>query len=428
DGRPQWEVDAKIVREKSQGSTIVVEVPPYHSKALTSAVQVQFYVCNGKRKRSQSQRFTYLSVLVKQEHRDELDMSPAPTMPLPLPLAHPGRTQLPSPDQGHPHDSLLSSSPRGLLPSMPPPQPAYSPMAASFQHLPHLPARGLNTASDCQLIGPPLAFHSALPPPARPSYQAMQQSLPYNGQPSLPMSAVSTQAYERMPFQPDPASSHPLGMGMVYHSPTSATLASSTPPSASSQSLAHASSHLHSLGYPCPNPVQVTSPTHPRAQPTPQLQHALGYHSTGQRSASCPSPTNAPLPMVPSPHSGPSSPQLHSLPYQSPNAGPASSPSPTSSSPLVHLPHSGQPSPQAASPGMASLPSVSPLVHPMAGQTPFPPEGERLNIKQEPEDKELTFHAIGLQDITLDDVNEIIGRDMSQSPGSHGPTAAHGQS
>lgn len=86
DGRPQWEVEAKIIREKSQGvsillpsvwlsfnsdllndvtcflqSCIVVEVPPYHSKTVASAVQVQFYVCNGKRKRSQSQRFTYLS-------------------------------------------------------------------------------------------------------------------------------------------------------------------------------------------------------------------------------------------------------------------------------------------------------------------------------------------------------------------------------
>lgn len=39
----------------------MVEVPPYHSKTVGSAVQVQFYVCNGKRKRSQSQRFTYLS-------------------------------------------------------------------------------------------------------------------------------------------------------------------------------------------------------------------------------------------------------------------------------------------------------------------------------------------------------------------------------
>lgn len=39
---------------------LVVEVPPYHNKNVTSAVQVQFYVCNGKRKRSQSQRFSYM--------------------------------------------------------------------------------------------------------------------------------------------------------------------------------------------------------------------------------------------------------------------------------------------------------------------------------------------------------------------------------
>lgn len=51
-------------------SSLVVEVPPYHSKTVTSAVQVQFYVCNGKRKRSQSQRFTYLSGTVgAQQHR-----------------------------------------------------------------------------------------------------------------------------------------------------------------------------------------------------------------------------------------------------------------------------------------------------------------------------------------------------------------------
>ncbi|XP_043532352.1 nuclear factor of activated T-cells, cytoplasmic 3-like [Chiloscyllium plagiosum] len=59
---PQWEVEGKIIREKSQGVNLVVEVPPYHNKNFTSAVQVQFYVCNGKRKRSQSQRFTYMPV------------------------------------------------------------------------------------------------------------------------------------------------------------------------------------------------------------------------------------------------------------------------------------------------------------------------------------------------------------------------------
>lgn len=37
-----------------------------------------------------------------------------------------------------------------------------------------------------------------------------------------------------------------------------------------------------------------------------------------------------------------------------------------------------------------------------------------MSIKPEPEDQEPNFATIGLQDITLDDVNEIIGRDMSQ--------------
>ncbi|KAJ8248998.1 hypothetical protein GJAV_G00230060 [Gymnothorax javanicus] len=384
DGRPQWEVDAKIIREKSQGSTIVIEVPPYHSKVLTSAAQVQFYVCNGKRKRSQSQRFTYLSVMVKQEHRDDLDLSPAPPISLSHPLSHPIRTQLHSPD----------SSPRGLVPSMAPPQPVYPPMPASYQQLPRL--------QSCQLIGSPLAYHTAPAQPTRPSYPPIQHNLSYNGQPSLPGSAP---AYERMPFQPDP-----LALGLGYHPGT-------TPPSVGGQPLS-----LHSLGYPCPNPTQVTPSS---SRPHNPLQHSLGYHPPGQRSASCPSPTSTPLPMVPSPHSGPSSPQLHSLPYQSPTSGPASSPSPTSGSPLVHLP-----SPQATSPGMGSLPSSSPLMHPLAPQgpqAPYSPEGERLSIKQEPEDKELTFHSMGLQDITLDDVNEIIGRDMSQSPAARGPTAAHSQ-
>ncbi|XP_036399599.1 nuclear factor of activated T-cells, cytoplasmic 3-like isoform X1 [Megalops cyprinoides] len=414
DGRPQWEVEAKIVRDKSQGSTIVVDVPPYHSKTTTSAVQVQFYVCNGKRKRSQSQRFTYLSVMVKQEQREERDVQAAPPMPMPLPMPlTPPVTQLPSPDKAHPHDSLLSCSPRGLVPGLPSPQPTYSPTgSSSFKHLPGLQGRSLNPSSDCQLIGPAPAFHPMPAPPARPSYQPMQHNLAYNGQTSLPMSTTLPQVYEQMPYQSDPAAAaRPLGHGMVYHSPPS--VSSSTPQSATSPSLALTSPHLHSVSYHCCNKAQVSSPTHSMGQPSPQLQHTLGYHSSTQRSASCPSPTTSPISVVPPSHSGPSSPQLHSLPYQSPTPRAASSPSPTPSSPLMHLPHSSQPSPQTPSPSMAGLSSVSPL----APHPPFPAVVEGLNIKQEPEDKEPTFRSIGLQDITLDDVNEIIGRDMSRSPG-----------
>ncbi|XP_051918796.1 nuclear factor of activated T-cells, cytoplasmic 3 isoform X1 [Hippocampus zosterae] len=449
DARPQWEVEAKIIREKTQGSCIVVEVPPYHSKTVSSAVQVQFYVCNGKRKRSQSQRFTYLSVMVKQEHRDELDHPAVSAMS--MPLTHAGslvRPQLPSPDQGHPSDNLLSTSPHGLasgsgpvLLSLQAPCPSIG--SPSFQHLPHLQGRSLHHAPvDCHMTFHPSSSPVPLPAspsPSRPSYQPMQRnqshthSLSFNGQSSL-----SPQSYDRMPFQQSPsAASHPLGMGMVYSSsPCSSpsTPVSSGPIAGSPQShqplLAPSSPHLHTMGgYHCsPNPTQVPSPTGPPlvGPHSSQLQRAMGYHPVSQRSASCPTPSTAPPPhMIPSAHSGPSSPQLHSLPYQSPTS---SSPGNSPLGPLQH-PHSGQPSPQAASPVMAGLSptAAGPLVHPLSPQGPFTSEVERLNIKEEPDDREPTFRSIGLQDITLDDVNEIIGRDMSQSPSGRGPArAAHG--
>ncbi|XP_034043159.1 nuclear factor of activated T-cells, cytoplasmic 3 [Thalassophryne amazonica] len=446
DGRPHWEVEAKVIREKTQGSCIVVEVPPYHSKTVGSAAQVQFYVCNGKRKRSQSQRFTYLSVVVKQEHRDDLDLPAVPSMSLThsAGLVH---TQLPSPEQGHPADSLLSSSPHalatgsgpGLLPLHAPGPALGSP---SFQHLPHLQGCSLHhPPADCHMtFHPSTASAPPLPAPSQPCYQPMQHShsLHFNGQPSLP-----PQGYDRMSFQQSPtAPSHPMGMGMMYptspcSSPTAPSSSTTNPSTGSSQSqqplLAPSSPHLHTLGgYHCPpNPTQVPAPVcHVLVGPhSSQMQRAMAYHPVSQRSASCPTPSSAPPPrMISSPHSGPSSPQLHSLPYQSPTSS-----SPTSGgSPLGPLQqqHSGQPSPQATSPVMTSLSpaAAGPLVHPLSPQVPFSPDGENLNIKQEPEDREPTFRSIGLQDITLDDVNEIIGRDMSQSPNTHAAPSTNSHS
>uniref|UniRef100_A0A671L842 Nuclear factor of activated T-cells, cytoplasmic 3-like n=1 Tax=Sinocyclocheilus anshuiensis TaxID=1608454 RepID=A0A671L842_9TELE len=61
DGKTQWEVDVRALQEKSQNTSIVVKIPPYYKKTTASSTQVQFYVSNGKRKRSASQFFTYLS-------------------------------------------------------------------------------------------------------------------------------------------------------------------------------------------------------------------------------------------------------------------------------------------------------------------------------------------------------------------------------
>uniref|UniRef100_UPI00398EDF01 nuclear factor of activated T-cells, cytoplasmic 3 isoform X2 n=1 Tax=Pristiophorus japonicus TaxID=55135 RepID=UPI00398EDF01 len=115
--------------------------------------------------------------------------------------------------------------------------------------------------------------------------------------------------------------------------------------------------------------------------------------------------------------------------YCSPNPGPASSPSPTATHSLGHSPHSGQTSPQLHNTSLGSLSAPHPLTHHnVCNPSPFStPERASLNIKQEPEDSELPFQTIGLQDITLDDVNEIIGRDMSQIPTSRA-TATHVQS
>uniref|UniRef100_A0A3Q1C7C2 RHD domain-containing protein n=1 Tax=Amphiprion ocellaris TaxID=80972 RepID=A0A3Q1C7C2_AMPOC len=75
DGRTLWEMDARVLSEKSS-TRIVVEIPPYNKKT-TCPVQVQFYVSNGKRRRSVPQCFTYLPEVrghlpvaagVKQEH------------------------------------------------------------------------------------------------------------------------------------------------------------------------------------------------------------------------------------------------------------------------------------------------------------------------------------------------------------------------
>uniref|UniRef100_A0A8C9VU89 Nuclear factor of activated T cells 3 n=1 Tax=Scleropages formosus TaxID=113540 RepID=A0A8C9VU89_SCLFO len=370
EGRPHWEAEAKILWEKSNSGNIVLEVPPYHTQSLSSAVNVHFYVCNGKRKRSQCQRFTYLSVLVKKEQRDEAEL----TGPPPHALTRP---RLPSAD----HEGVLSSSPQDIVPGLPAPQLGYPPLGPSSFGTLH-PLHAHRVGGECHPGAPPMGCHST-PLPVHPAYEAMECTLRYNGQPGLPLNTASQQAYESMAsFQPDPATSHSPGLALMYH--TCAVL-----PSSRGLPLGHASQHLQSLGYPCTGVGLIPAPAHPPSQPLAQLQHPLSYQS----SSSCPSPASGPPSMLPSPHSDPSSPEAHQLPYQSPSGGVVSSPSPTPGSPMVHLAPSGQLSPRTA----------STLRHPLASHSPLQPGEEDMSIKQEPEDKELTFRSIGLQDITLDD-------------------------
>ncbi|XP_060677458.1 nuclear factor of activated T-cells, cytoplasmic 4-like [Hemiscyllium ocellatum] len=80
DGQTVWEVQAKVDRTRSTESLLVAEIPPYLQQTLQAPVQVCFLVCNGKRKRSTCQTFRYLPVHVKTEDASE-ELGPAAQSP-----------------------------------------------------------------------------------------------------------------------------------------------------------------------------------------------------------------------------------------------------------------------------------------------------------------------------------------------------------
>uniref|UniRef100_A0A8C3CSD8 Nuclear factor of activated T cells 3 n=1 Tax=Cairina moschata TaxID=8855 RepID=A0A8C3CSD8_CAIMO len=355
-------------------------------------------------------------VIMKQEHRDEVDLSAVPSLALPhtsnVQGLHSIRTQLPSPEQGHPHDNLLSTSPRSLVC---PVQPPYTAMVTSaVSHLSHMQGRNLSPSEECHVLPPAVvqSFQVTSAPPVRPSYQPMQSNDVYNGQSGLPMNSASSQGFDAISFQQDTAVPHLINLScqalppMPFHSSNPGSVSTSSTaghPLAHSAHSGQSSSHLPSMGYHCPSAGQGSIPStmsRSLGQSSPQLQQ-VPYHPTNPASASSPSPT-ASHPMVHSPLSGPSSPQLQPMPYQSPSSGPASSPPPTTVS------HSGQHSPQAHSPALGGLNAAPSLVHhTVCDSSPFSPDGAAINIKPEPEDRELNFQTIGLQDITLDDGKQI---------------------
>ncbi|XP_041845161.1 nuclear factor of activated T-cells, cytoplasmic 1-like isoform X2 [Melanotaenia boesemani] len=76
DGHHLWETEAKVDKDSVKSNTLLVEIPPYRNQRISSPVSVNFYVCNGKRKRSQYQRFTYLPPnvpIIKTEPNDDYD-------------------------------------------------------------------------------------------------------------------------------------------------------------------------------------------------------------------------------------------------------------------------------------------------------------------------------------------------------------------
>ncbi|XP_012707006.2 nuclear factor of activated T-cells, cytoplasmic 1 isoform X1 [Fundulus heteroclitus] len=76
DGHHIWETEAKVERDTLKPNSLLVEIPPYRTQRLSTPVHVNFYVCNGKRKRSQYQRFAYVPSnvpTIKTEPHDDYD-------------------------------------------------------------------------------------------------------------------------------------------------------------------------------------------------------------------------------------------------------------------------------------------------------------------------------------------------------------------
>ncbi|XP_072552270.1 nuclear factor of activated T-cells, cytoplasmic 2 [Salminus brasiliensis] len=76
DGQQIWELEATVDKDKSQPNMLFIEVPPYRDPSICHPVKVNFYVINGKRKRSQPQHFTYAPLpvpAIKTEPVDEYE-------------------------------------------------------------------------------------------------------------------------------------------------------------------------------------------------------------------------------------------------------------------------------------------------------------------------------------------------------------------
>ncbi|XP_033831709.1 nuclear factor of activated T-cells, cytoplasmic 1 [Periophthalmus magnuspinnatus] len=130
DGQHLWETEAKVERDTAKPNTLVVEVPPYRTQRLSAPVHVNFFVCTGKRKRSQYQRFTYVPATVptiKTEPHDDFDSSlvctSLPLHPKPY-FPPPALTPIILSGPGSPFSS--AQPPQRITPKPPPVPPASS--------------------------------------------------------------------------------------------------------------------------------------------------------------------------------------------------------------------------------------------------------------------------------------------------------------
>lgn len=233
DGHHLWETEAKIERDASKPNSLLVEIPPYRNQRLSTPVHVNFYVCNGKRKRSQYQRFTYVPASVptiKTEPHDDYD----------APLVCTGSGLALHPKPFYPPQVVTSMMPSEL-------RPCVGPFPVNQQRLPAKPSSSPSASPKLHdLSPPPPPFSKCLPPgPALPQspvphvsiiqeapgryqppglYPPSSSSSSPTSQPSTPTDAPFSPAHCLTPAQPGSTSP-----GAQQH-PKAAERGGSSPP------------------------------------------------------------------------------------------------------------------------------------------------------------------------------------------------------
>uniref|UniRef100_A0A8C5V615 Nuclear factor of activated T cells 1 n=1 Tax=Microcebus murinus TaxID=30608 RepID=A0A8C5V615_MICMU len=213
DGHHVWEMEAKTDRDLCKPNSLVVEIPPFRNQRITSPVQVSFYVCNGKRKRSQHQHFTYLPAnvpVIKTEPSDDYEPAaacgPASQGLSPLQRTYYGQ-QLAAPSD--PGSCLLAGFP--LCPQrstmMPTPH-SSSPKLHDLSSAAY--TKGIASPTHCHLgLGQPAGEVPAVQDVPRPT--ALHPGAPEQPPPTMLPPQVS----------PHPSSSCPLGHMLCPDSPPS---------------------------------------------------------------------------------------------------------------------------------------------------------------------------------------------------------------
>ncbi|XP_074538113.1 nuclear factor of activated T-cells, cytoplasmic 2 isoform X1 [Halichoeres trimaculatus] len=246
DGQQIWEMEATVDKDKSQPSMLFVEVPPYRDTSACHPVKVNFYVINGKRKRSQPQHFTYTQLAspsIKTEPLDEYDDHMGFAMPQILGLSphsyyHHPRNIL------HPDNGLVSgmSSCQRLSSSLPNQDARFQQQSPTIVYS----RGGKGLSSSTSLYQQPGGM---MPDPHR-------SVLVHTGSPAQPGGPIGSGQHPSI-IQFSPTNHHLLRAGDAHTLP---------PPQPDSQPI------IYCDGY-SPQAATAHSPTPPQAQTAVSPQH-----------------------------------------------------------------------------------------------------------------------------------------------------------